>query len=304
MFLLFLDSAPPILRYWRHLSSWRYSTTAAEILPVVGVMGLWASLLSVAACFFPPFPAYLKAVSVRSGILGSFASPIALLLTLRTNRALERLLDARKTWGVMSSQVQSLAGYFCAYVAPTDLPLTLLALRYLAILSWTLKGFLRREVDDEIIRTVLPSEEAAWLLAAPADRPTAVLSRLRKLCMIAGNSMNEGAHLEMSGRVNELEQCVGICKRLVGSPIPPTFTRHTARLLCMYLALLPIGLLGVGMSPVGVVIATSLTTYILVGVDEIGYEIEYPFPLLPMQELSRIMHTNVMKQAKMMRDMP
>lgn len=299
------DSAPPILRYWRHLSSWRHSTTAAEVLPVVGVMGLWASLLSSAACFLPAFPDYLKKVSVRSGILGSFASPIALLLTLRTNRALERLLDARKTWGVMSSQVQSLSGYFCSYVAPTNLPLALLALRYLAILSWTLKGFLRREMDDEIIKTVLPPKEAAWLLAAPADRPTAVLSRLRKLCMTASvHSMNQGAHLQISDRVNALEQCVGICKRLVGSPIPPTFTRHTARLVCLYLALLPIGLLGVGMSPTGVVIATSLTTYILVGVDEIGYEIEYPFPLLPMQELSRIMHNNVMKQVKMMRDMP
>jgi predicted membrane chloride channel (bestrophin family) len=205
----------------------------------------------------------------------------------------------------MSSQVQSLAGYFCSYVAPADLPLALLALRYLAILSWTLKGFLRRESDDEIIQTVLPPEEAAWLLSAPADRPTAVLSRLRKLCMSASaKSLNEGAHLQMADRVNELEQCIGICKRLVGSPIPPTFTRHTARLLCLYLTLLPIGLLGVGMSPVGVVIATSLTTYILVGVDEIGHEIEYPFPLLPMQELSKIMHNNVMKQAKMMRDMP
>jgi predicted membrane chloride channel (bestrophin family) len=268
-------------------------------------MGLWAALLSSAASFLPAFPAYLKKVSVRSGLLGSFGSPIALLLTLRTNRALERLLDARKTWGVMSSQVQSLAGYFCSYVAPADLPLALLALRYLAILSWTLKGFLRREIDDEIIQTVLPPEEAAWLLAAPADRPTAVLSRLRKLCMMASvQSLNEGAHLQMADRVNELEQCIGICKRLVGSPIPPTFTRHTARLLCLYLTLLPIGLLGVGMSPVGVVIATSLTTYILVGVDEIGHEIEYPFPLLPMQELSKIMHNNVMKQAKMMRDMP
>jgi len=237
-------------------------------------------------------------------------SPLALLLTLRTNRALDRLLDARKSIGQINRAGRSLTGSFIAHVAPTNGKLALLAARYLAIFGWALKGYLRGESDEEVIRAVLPPNEAEWLLSVQTDRPIAILTRLRSLCAVAvtGTSYSlpvpSSTHLHMCNRLYDMEMAIGTCKRILGSPIPPTFTRLTSRLLCLYLGLLPLALLGFGLSPGAIVVTSFFTSYILVGVDEIGVEIEHPFPLLPLHHLASTVQKNVVDQVIMMRDMP
>mmetsp|Transcript_40013 Transcript_40013/g.113294 ORF Transcript_40013/g.113294 Transcript_40013/m.113294 type:complete len:100 (+) Transcript_40013:1-300(+) len=91
----------------------------------------------------------------------------------------------------------------------------------------------------------------------------------------------------------------------MGSPIPPTYTRHTSRVLCLYLGLLPIAL--VGGSTCGllaILVNISLLSYVFVGIDEIGVEIENPFPLLPMYHLSTVVQENVGNQFLMMSHSP
>ena len=109
----------------------------------------------------------------------------------------------------------------------------------------------------------------------------------------------------MEDRLFQLEEVVGYCKRLVGSPIPPTFTRHTSRVLCLYLGLLPIALLGImkqhNNSSYAILGHVALLSYVFVGIDEIAVEIEHPFPLLPMYDLSTVLQTNVRNQFLMMK---
>jgi predicted membrane chloride channel (bestrophin family) len=45
-------------------------------------------------------------------------------------------------------------------------------------------------------------------------------------------------------------------------------------------------------------------SYIFVGIDEIGVEVENPFPLLPMFTLSSILKEKVADQFAMFQDMP
>lgn len=93
---------PPLVRYLRHFFSWHKSTTAAAIMPFVLLIVVWSILVCGLSAAFPSITSYLKKASLKSGLLASFASPLALLLTLKTNRALDRLLDCRKAWGVMT----------------------------------------------------------------------------------------------------------------------------------------------------------------------------------------------------------
>ena len=108
----------------------------------------------------------------------------------------------------------------------------------------------------------------------------------------------------MEARLNDMETSIGICKRILGSPIPPTFSRHTSRILCLYLSILPLGLFGGGMSPLAVVINTALVAYVFIGVDEIGIELENPFGLLPLFALSSIIQRNVLQQFRMHDSLP
>jgi len=307
---IYADCQGPLKRYSRHALSWPVSTTAKQVMPIVLVWGLYATTLCVLSKCIPGMIPLLKKICLNDGgLMGSFsASPIALLLTLRVNRALDRLLDAKKNWGFMKRSIRSLAGLLCTYVGPNNGEVALLACRYLVLLPWSLKGFLREQDDEAIIRTMLPPDEADWLLSSPAEHPLAILGRLRSLIVAAGEGTESSpmlcdtAQLQMAERLYDLETVVGTSKRLLGSPIAPTFTRHTSRLLCLFLCLLPPSLLGSGVMPLTVVMTTLLTSYILVGIDEIGLKIERPFPFIPMHHICTMSQGNVKNQVIMSRD--
>eukprot|EP00957_Ditylum_brightwellii_P160676 12232484-Ditylum_brightwellii.AAC.1 len=56
----------------------------------------------------------------------------------------------------------------------------------------------------------------------------------------------------------------------------------------MYLTNLPLALVVSGTPSLGAMIASALASYVLTGVDEIGMEIEHPFPLLPLQQIYEV----------------
>jgi predicted membrane chloride channel (bestrophin family) len=174
---------------------------------------------------------------------------------------------------------------------------SLLIGRYLSIFGWILKGYFRNEDDTLVLRTVLLPDEAEWIEHTPGDRPTAIISRLRHLIGGKVKTLPLTASQSMEVRLTELESILGICKRLLGSPIPPTYTRHTSRVLCLYLGLVPLALIGSSKAGlIAILINVALVSYVFVGVDEIGVEIENPFPLLPMFHLCKGNQENIANQ--------
>lgn len=182
-----------------------------------------------------------------------------------------------------------------------------LAARYLAIFGWCMKATFRKDEDDSgIIRAVLPKQEADWLLAAPVKRPIAILSRLRSLIQQLSSlgRISPMIHLTLEQRLYDLEASFGICNRILMSPIPPTYTRHSSRVLCLFLFLLPLNFAGSKMSPSALLLSVMTITYILVGIDEIGLEIAHPFPLLPMQAMASTFQKNVEGQFTLLNTAP
>lgn len=102
-------------------------------------------------------------------------------------------------------------------------------------------------------------------------------------------------HLTLEQRLYDLEASLGICNRILMSPIPPTYTWHTSRVLCLFLFLLPLNFAGSKMSPSALLLGVTTITYVLVGIDEIGLEIEHPFPVLPMQQMATTFQKNVVR---------
>jgi predicted membrane chloride channel (bestrophin family) len=79
----------------------------------------------------------------------------------------------------------------------------------------------------------------------------------------------------------------GQCEGLLSSPIEPLYTTNTSRLLVFYLMFLPIALQMLNvMAPVGTVLVTAAVGYAMLGMDEITHQIEQPFRVIPMQQLS------------------
>jgi predicted membrane chloride channel (bestrophin family) len=108
-------------------------------------------------------------------------------------------------------------------------------------------------------------------------------------------------HMEES--IAKLESVAVICERILGSPIPPTYSRHLSRILTIWLMAFPLASMAVVASlsstvvmarcvPI-VVLSTILVSYGLIGLDEIGIEIEHPFPLLSLQQLAGAVQNSV-----------
>ena len=326
--------AEALIRYRRHLATWITSPTALAVLPAVGALVAWALFVLMLSSFSSTVHEFLRGLGAQPGggglsTMASFNAPIALLLTLRTNRSLDRLLEARQQWGVTTKAVTSLTGMSQIYYnnrneedheaiinqSTDSSTLSILMGRYLALYGWSMKGLFRGEDDTAVIQLLLPPHEAAWLLhEAPqsTDRPTAILFRLRSLVhsKSAVAVLTTAQQLAMEDRLAELESSLGICKRLLGSPVPPTYTRHLGRVLVLYLGLLPFGSVVPSPSQLpwsrwwSVLLHVALTAYIMIGLDEISVEIEHPFPILPLFHLSRAMRENVTNQIRMSQCLP
>jgi putative membrane protein len=296
----------PFNRYAAHLKSWIFSPTFISVLPVIAASALWALFCIVAVSRSPSAQEFIRKAPFSSSI-SSFTSPISILLALKTNRALNRLLEARSAFGIFIRVTTALAGMTINYVyLPLDKDIGILMGRYLAAYGWCMKAQLRNEDDAIVLQTLLPPEESAWVISQQ-DSPSAIVFRLRSVIASLAKRKKLATYVckSMEDRLTELERAMGVCKRINSSPIPPTFTRMTSRVLCMFLFFLPLALVSTtGMSPFAILLIVIFLSYIFVGIDEIGVEVENPFPLLPMFTLSSILEEKVADQFAMFQDMP
>jgi len=79
----------------------------------------------------------------------------------------------------------------------------------------------------------------------------------------------------MLAMVNDLSACIGACERIVQTPVPEMYARHTSRFLCLWIFTLPLLLL----PEMGfwVVPAIACISWTLFGIQELGLQLENPF---------------------------
>ena len=143
-------------------------------------------------------------------------------------------------------------------------------------------------------------QEGDWLLKQTQSKhPYALVCRLRHLF----SKLQEESKIDIPNHIllrieeilYDIEATTGICNRILVSPIPPTYTRHTSRVLVLYLSMLPVALAGMGVGTLAAVVTVSLAGYILIGIDEIGLEIENPFSLMPLFGMSTGIQNEVVR---------
>merc|ERR1711972_855032 len=89
--------------------------------------------------------------------------------------------------------------------------------------------------------------------------------------------------LLMEGNITRLINDMGACENIFATPIPVGYTKHTSRFLFIWLFFLPFALqnqLGVG-----TVFAQQVLSFGLLGIEDIGIQIEEPFSVLPLKKI-------------------
>ena len=302
-----IHSHPPHRRYFRHVRKWTQSKTARKVLPMVCMATCWSFVVTLLANYFQyrPIPSRIISAAGTSSTVSLLSAPLALLLTLRANASLARLLAARQAWGALVLHTRGLSSMLANYIYPINPQAAILSVRYISIIGWILKAQFRGEDEAsqrEVLKLMLPKNEYQWIIdeQSSAKHGVAMLSRIRQICTLAMSSSTAQAvptwGYFLEDRLKEIETSAGICERLFGSPIPPTYTRHLSRVMSLWLLLLPVSLVTSIGPTATTVITTALAAYVFVGLDEVGMEIENVFQLLPLQQLAAAVQKDVHDQ--------
>ena len=215
-------------------------------------------------------------------------------LVFRTNTSYKRWDEARKNWGMNINHTRDLIRMGNAYYdrgastpeeAKADLD-------RLALNTWafvrSMKRHLSPEWEDEEafqkeLREKLPVQQAQKILDA-AHRPNRALQDLSTAIETLPMHFIRRDQIHRAATI--FEDNLGSSERLLSSPIPVFYTRHTSRFLSFWLLLLPLGLWGPlanTWNHIGLIPSTAVLSTFLFGIEELATSLEEPFTILPMQ---------------------
>ena len=283
-------------RYFRHLGSTLTSIVFCRITLPMSVVTFWAGMVWASATFLPPpFAACFVLPSLAAHTLAG--GLLSLVLVFRTNSSYARFDEGRRMWGAMLRWVRA-AARLGAWVA--DPTIREKIYQYTEAVAWTSKAHLRsgrtrsdpndptayRDNPEPRLRSIfLDSPEEAMAIVNSSHRPLHCLVELsrhvREAHMFAGLPMQVVHRFE--GIIEELEGCIGGCERIFATPVPFSYTRHTSRSIMIFLLTLPFALVPVMGG--ATVPSVAVLSFLMLGVDEIGIEIEEPFAVLPLHPI-------------------
>eukprot|EP00979_Chaetoceros_neogracilis_P016998 scaffold10171_cov446-Chaetoceros_neogracile.AAC.4 len=294
-------------RFFKNLSTLGDSGIFKSLFKEVAATTVVATGLIVWNCIFGeyqdfsfvshPGPMHDSLIPILSLPLAPFTlstSSLGLLLAFRTNTAYQRWDEARKNWGMNINHTRDLVRLGNAYydrsaVSPERAEDDL---KRLSLCTWAFVRAMKRHLspeweDEEDFKIEmlekLPKEQAEAIFAA-AHRPNRALQDLS--LAIENLPMHFIRKDEIHRAATIFEDNLGSSERLLSSPIPLFYSRHTARFLSVWLLLLPFGLwesLGASWNHIDLIPAHFLLSIFLFGIEEIATQLEEPFTILPMQ---------------------
>ena len=250
----------------------------------------WVILVSVGVGLYATFaqpngaPIAVDQKYIEPFIICSFA--VALLLVFRANSSYERWWEARRAFGQMYNCVRILARQSAAWLTESEEERNLQkeVVRWASVLAYAACTFLRDDPNFllENVADVLTPSELDWLLSCK-QAPVAVLQVISTL-LAQSKQLDYQSKVELERQLSQFDIVVGACERLRRQCIPLAYTRQTSRFIIIFVTFLPFGLwefLHWLTIPVMAVIALML-----VGIENIGIQLEQPLMVLPLGALA------------------
>jgi putative membrane protein len=238
----------------------------------------------------------LKAIP---NILISLNIVLSLLLIFRTNTAHDRFWEARKLWGGMVNTVRNITRRICIVIEerePEDRMEKDAVLRLVVAFAVAMKLQLRREPVNSELASLMSSSK--YYTLQDVNHPPLKIAywigdyfqlQYERECI---DDMESNALHQL---LDEMVNLLGACERILKTPVPLVYTITLKMLLTFYFLLLPWELVN-GLSWWTGPILAFLSS-ILLGIDEIGAEIEEPFGHdpndLPLDVICKTMLRNI-----------
>jgi putative membrane protein len=204
---------------------------------------------------------------------------LGLLLVFRTNTAYERFWEGRKAWGGLVNCLRNLARMILVAIAeptPEDRRRKERALRLLPAFAIAMKQFLRTEPIGAEMEPLLQPWQYQQLQTV--NHPP--LKVAYWISHYLHQEYQQG-HLDryqlttMQELMGVAVDVLGACERIKKTPIPLAYSIHLKQLLLIYCLTLPFQVVDQVGWGTGVIVA--IISFTLLGIEEIGLQIEDPF---------------------------
>jgi len=213
------------------------------------------------------------------------ASSLGLLLSYRTNSAYARFWEARGHWTKTEATCRNLAMMMKTHIGPsspksTEKFMKLLAAFPAALMHLCLGGAARLpEYAAELLpKTVMDYQDTpAWpgmILCAEMQKTLHEAEHESKTAK--WNLIESAHHSAASHMIDTLMNKMSDCEKILRTPVPWSYSRHTSRFLSFWIGTLPLALVG-SVNKWLVLPITAAAGYCMLGIEEIGHLIEQPF---------------------------
>ncbi|MBD2188579.1 bestrophin family protein [Pseudanabaena mucicola] len=277
---------------WFYIAlSWRGSVVP-EVLPRSILCGLFGGIVYIM---------HLYQIQVSLPILGSLIPNIVLglLLVFRTNTAYERFWEGRKAWGSLVNTVRNLSRQILVAISenePCDRKNKIAAVKLLPAFAIALKLHLRSQPLNAELEANLSPEKFARLRSMnhpPLEIGFWISNYLQK--QYRQEKLSHYQLVDMIQLLNQMVDVVGICERILKTPIPLAYSIHLKQLLLIYCLSLPFQMVDQLEWMTAPIVA--LISFTLLGIEEIGIQIEDPFGHdpndLPLDNICNAMLRNI-----------
>ncbi len=241
-----------------------------EIIPRVLFCGFFGLFIYILYCLNLRVSYPGLAVLIPSLVLG-------LLLVFRTNTAYERFWEGRKAWGIIVANIRNLARQILVTIpSQASESEKIAALNLLAAFAIACNLHLRHEpINSKLEPLVSPYQYQK--LQSMNHPPLQIMFWFSKYLQ----STYKQGYLQIYQLnslhllVNNLVEAISSCERIQNTPIPLAYAIHLKQLLLIYCLSLPFQVVGQveWLTP----IIVSLVSFTLLGIEEIGIQIEDPF---------------------------
>ncbi len=263
-----------------------------EILPRTLVCTAFGTSISILYGY-----GFAVSLPILAGLIPNIV--LGLLLVFRTNTAYERFWEGRKAWGNLLNTVRNLARQIWVAVLEKELEdreNKIRAVRLLPAFAVAMKLHLRHEpVSAELAGLIAPEQfEKLKSMNHPALEIAFWISDYLQQQHERG-CLNTHQLIAMNELLNFMVDALGACERIQKTPMPVAYNIHLKQLLLIYCLSLPFQMVAGLEWLTGPVV--GLISFTLLGIEEIGIEIEDPFGRdpndLPLDAICTNMQRNI-----------
>lgn len=261
---------------WFNLAFKLQGSVAPIVLPRTLVFVGFALCVSLVDCYIPEIS--LNALGdLTNNVV--FNLVLGLLLVFRTNTAYDRYWEGRKAWGTLVVNIRNLSRLMQISIkSPEGEPQQQKeqSIKLLTAFAIATKLHLRNEEINQDLDAILTEAETQKLKEAkhiPLELTLWLGNYLQQ--QVQSDRIDTNYFVAMNNNLNALVEGLTSCERILKTPLPIAYSIYLKRLILIYCIGLPFHLV------IDIhwltAIAVGLVSFILMGVEQIGNEIENPF---------------------------